>query len=252
MLFRSAPVSPTLLPKTPGIALAVYANGTITYTAAPGFSGKTYIPLEIISNGVTTVVFIPVFVNPAPSSGTYTPQTAARTTITWAPSPNAIGYVVDINGKVVCNTTTTSCELTKLIGPATKIVLTALGNDGTKATSTLPAYAPEHPVEISVVRFAPNSAKLNPLGKQMLDKLVTLLKAQGFTRLVIRGYTDSQGGAKNAAALSALRAKAVAKYVREFIKVGVITAGKGVQDPAAPNTTATGQSLNRRALVLVW
>ena len=136
--FWCAPVSPTLLPKTPGIALAVYANGTITYTATPGFSGKTNIPLEIILNGVTTVVFIPVLVNPAPSSGTYTPQTAARTTITWAPSPNAIGYLVDVNGSLVCNTTNTSCALPKLIGPAAKNVLTAIGNDGNRAVAQPP------------------------------------------------------------------------------------------------------------------
>ena len=68
-----------------------------------------------------------------------------------------------------------------------------------------------------------------------------------FAEIRVAGYTDAQGGAKGASALSTNRAKSVVKFLSQYIKVSAVAAGYGNTNFVANNTTEAGRAANRRA-----
>ena len=238
----------------PAINDAKLNNGVVEYTPAPGFSGKTVVPLLLTQNGVQTIILVPVTVNPvAPSKGEFTPTAPTNTNLGWDPSPNATGYKVYLNGKLVCETTKAlTCSVKQILGPKAKLTVEALGNDGTVSKQTLPVYAPKRPIPVLVVNFAVDSFRVTPLAKRKMDAFVKMMREQGFTRVVIEGHTDNQGGAVGAQALSRNRARVVAAYLDNYLDVTFTRTQFGEKRPTAPNTTSKGQAANRRATGAVW
>jgi outer membrane protein OmpA-like peptidoglycan-associated protein len=76
------------------------------------------------------------------------------------------------------------------------------------------------------------------------------LTADGFTALTLVGYTDSRGSAWYNLGLSQRRTQAVARLVHLHPRVATRLSWHGEGSPAATNSTARGQALNRR--VELW
>ena len=86
-----------------------------------------------------------------------------------------------------------------------------------------------------------------------MEKIAAIIEREGYTRLVVDGHTDSQGGQKNASALSSARAKATKAYLDQLLPdVKFVLSGKGTQGPVASNKNETGRAANRRAEIRVW
>lgn len=85
-------------------------------------------------------------------------------------------------------------------------------------------------------------------GKDMLDELVKYLSEHKHVKINITGYTDASGIEDNNLVLSEERAKAVYDYL---IAAGIAPtrlqyAGRGSENPIAPNRYKWGRDINRR------
>ena len=100
----------------------------------------------------------------------------------------------------------------------------------------------------NMVNFAFDKSDLQPLAKDNLDKLATVLKNNPDTNINIYGYTDSKGTDAYNLALSDRRAAAVKSYlVSQGIAASrMLTMGMGEADPIATNDTDAGRAQNRR------
>jgi outer membrane protein OmpA-like peptidoglycan-associated protein len=121
--------------------------------------------------------------------------------------------------------------------------------------AALNAKKTERGIELTLgdVLFSSGRAELKAGGAGNLDKLVVALADVPARRVMIEGYTDSQGGEDMNMALSQRRADAVSLYLTGHgIDAGRITAtGKGQGYPVAGNETAEGRQLNRRVQVTI-
>jgi len=103
------------------------------------------------------------------------------------------------------------------------------------------------------VFFAYNKADLTPIAKNLLDKIIEILKEYPKSKISIEGHTDSKGTKEYNYKLSGKRADAVAKY---FIERGISlerisTMGYGEDLPVASNDTEEGRQRNRRVEIRV-
>ncbi|WP_310397684.1 OmpA family protein, partial [Hymenobacter sp.] len=98
------------------------------------------------------------------------------------------------------------------------------------------------------VRFKTNSTVIERGSYPALNKMVQALKDHPDYSLRIIGHADSRGTDEYNQALSERRAAAVKRYFAgKNVEDGrVITEGRGEAEPAAPNTSPTGMSKNRR------
>lgn len=107
----------------------------------------------------------------------------------------------------------------------------------------------------TTVNFATNSAELNDLAKRTLDQLVAQNTNADGIMLEVYGFADTTGNDEKNLALSQARARAVVAYLTDVHSVPArriaTPAGLGVSRPVAPNATAEGRALNRRAEVKV-
>jgi OOP family OmpA-OmpF porin len=101
---------------------------------------------------------------------------------------------------------------------------------------------------IEGVNFSPNSALLTNSALARLRVVVATLKQYPNARFMLSAHTDSQGSEANNQALSARRAKAVAKYfINEGIDKSRFTAKAfGENQPIKTNSTVEGRRANRR------
>jgi outer membrane protein OmpA-like peptidoglycan-associated protein len=171
--------------------------------------------------------------------------------ISWKKSPNALSYEVKVKGEVVCQTTATTCTAPVTVGPKTPVEVTAVGGD--KLTSVVPAaYQPNKPVPAITVNFKSGSSVLSTAQKAELNKIATVIKNEGFIRLVVTGHTDSQPGMDNQK-LSQARAQATADYLAKLVPgVDFVVKGFAAADPIASNDNAAGMAANRRAELSLW
>lgn len=100
----------------------------------------------------------------------------------------------------------------------------------------------------STVNFEFDKSDLTAKAKTNLDKLVKVFIDNPDTKVVIYGYTDSQGKDEYNAKLSRGRANAVKAYM---VSKGIgtkrlTTEGMGEADPIASNDTDAGRAKNRR------
>jgi uncharacterized repeat protein (TIGR02543 family) len=229
-------------------------GGELTVSPVAGWTGRFSVPVLTMFGDDTVEVLTQIVVNPEmPQSGTFSLSRWNRTVISWRAADSVvIGYVVDINGTTACRVTITSCTVSRVVGPRSQVTITALGNDETRSEPANAGYRPK-PVLALTVNFAENSPVLNAAQKVEMRKVATVIRREGFTRLAIVGHTDSQGGDRNAQALSDARAQAAAAYFRSLLPDVTFTALQGVgrKKPVASNATKQGQAKNRRSEILV-
>lgn len=95
--------------------------------------------------------------------------------------------------------------------------------------------------------FTVDSAGLSRSDRALLDRLAEQTSACGGLTIYVEGHTDSDGSRRSNYALSARRAKAVARYLAAVDYEGVlIVKSYGETRPIAPNRTARGRARNRR------
>lgn len=99
-----------------------------------------------------------------------------------------------------------------------------------------------------IVEFESGSAVLTPVGRQVLDELVPVLKTLNGRRIQIIGHTDASGLRQSNVALSQARAAAVKNYlVANNLPPGALqTLGAGPDQPLVSNETPEGRAKNRR------
>ncbi len=249
----------TSVANSAGIASATLSNGVLTFTPKPGFSGKTSLPLQQLVGGRSTIVQVPVVVNPtapteaaassAPRRTTSTVSTLlpVTTTITWAASSNAVGYRVLVDGKVVGTSSTTSLTIAQLLGPKQTVTIVPLGNDGTVG-NPVDVTTGTKPVLIATSNFASGSAALTAPARRVLDRVAALVKAKGFRTITLTGNTDNVGSKASAVWLSKARGAAVRAYLQSRLGTVVQVRVKAQADnkPVASNANAAGRAANRR------
>ena len=81
-----------------------------------------------------------------------------------------------------------------------------------------------------------------------LDKVVQLLNDNPKLKILINGYTDNVGAAKDNVLLSDNRAKAVVSYLLQkgIVQNRLAYKGLGATQPLADNSTEAGKAQNRR------
>ena len=235
----------------PGLSSASISGARITKTPAPGFSGNTYITISTTINGSATITTIPVAIRVVASPSKTTPITFTEGKIWWTKSPNAKSYEVTVWGQSVCRTTELTCDVARTIGPKTPVVVIAKGNDGFTASSKA-VYENKKPLIATAVYFDTAKFIIKPEGNAEIRRVSSIIKKEGFTRLIIEGHTDTKGGIDNQV-LSNNRSKATAAAFKKLLpKISTRLSGSAFRKPAATNDTPEGMALNRRSEVLVW
>lgn len=248
-------VHPTLLKDAAGITMVATNDGQFVVVSDAEFSGKTNLPLlHTAADGTQTIVMVPLTVLPvAPTDPAHKASGSTRTTISWTASPNATGYTVFVDDQAVCSTTTqTSCTVPQLLGPNRVIEVQATGNDSTQSSRSTVSYSPSKLMPVLTVKFAENKYQLGNTVKKQLRTFVQMMVREGFNRVHVQGYTDTQGGATNASKLSLQRAASVANFLKSAgLDVTITKQAVGHRNPVATNTTKAGQAANRRAVLSV-
>ncbi len=111
-----------------------------------------------------------------------------------------------------------------------------------------PACVPSVTLDPSVL-FATDSSTVQPAALPALRDLPHELCGDATTPLVVTGYTDDTGTPAYNLALSGRRAASVASILRAEGFTRVIATGRGESDPIATNSTPAGRALNRRVTV---
>lgn len=236
-------LSPVVVSLCEGISAAVISGGQFSYTPVNTFSGKSCINVRVVVNGVAQIVQVPVLVNPIAPVAIKQPVTFQEGLITWTVSPNATSYKVEIRGKTICTTTELRCEAPQTVGPATPVLVTALGNDNT-ATTVEAKYEAKRVLAFTVY-FDVAKFNLKPAAVQTLNRVAAIIKREGFTNISVVGHTDSS--AFDNRTLSINRAKSSLGHLTKRVTFSQTrTSAKAEKVPAASNRTAQGKSLNRR------
>jgi outer membrane protein OmpA-like peptidoglycan-associated protein len=227
--FAEIYVANSEIPKLPGFASIKVSENSIQVVPKDDFTGKMLVPVTVSENGATVTLNIAVVVNPKPVVEAQTaPISNKATGITWEPSPNAVSYKVELNGKSLCKSTGNSCTAPKLLGPNSKLQVISLGNDGTISTRVIPAYAPTKLIPVLDVKFSSGSSSLTPGEISKLKTFVNVMKKQGFTKISIDAFTDGTGAPAIAKPLANARAEVVARYLEKYLDVSLSAVGKGV------------------------
>jgi outer membrane protein OmpA-like peptidoglycan-associated protein len=227
----------------------------LTVTPIAGFTGVLVVPVIATVNGVQTTVLNKVVVNPvAPAPQGFAPTDIGKSSVAWTASASQVtAYQVAINGKSAGTTTASNIAIPSLIGPKSKVTVTAIGNDQTASTPIVIPYVAKAPIPALKVNFISGSAVLTPAQKADISSIAKVIDTQGFTRLVVNGFTDAVGSPAANAVLSQARAQAVVAYMKTLLPKVVVKAGaNGSANPVADNTTALGQAQNRRTEIATW
>lgn len=236
------------------VRITVTTTG-ISVTPVSGFTGVLVVPFAATVDGVETVVLNKIVVNPAPPvAQRFAPTSINKSSITWAPSTSqTTGYLVKINGKEICQTTATTCPVAQLIGPKSVVTIAALGNDKTISTPVVIPYVATRPIPALKVNFAVGSSILSVAQKIEIRSVARVIDTQGFTRLVISGFTDSTGSVKLNRKLSEARAKSVAAFMRTLLpEIAIKASAFGPNRPVASNVSKSGKAQNRRTEIATW
>jgi outer membrane protein OmpA-like peptidoglycan-associated protein len=236
------------------VSIRVTTTG-ISVTPVGGFTGNVVVPVAGTVDGVETVVLNKVVINPVPPKAeNFAPTAINKSSITWAPSTSQItGYLVTLNGKEICQTTATTCPVAELIGPKSVVAITALGNDQTVSVPVVIPYVATRPIPALKVNFAVGSSILSIDQKNEIRSVSRVIDTQGFTRLVISGFTDSNGSASLNKALSEDRAKSVAAFMRTLLpNISIKASAFGPAKPIASNGSVSGKAQNRRTEIATW
>lgn len=99
------------------------------------------------------------------------------------------------------------------------------------------------------ITFAIGSYKITSFPKTIINKINTAYQKNKKIRLMIEGYTDNSGSETYNLTLSVKRAKSVANYIIEKLKIPkdqVSYIGFGESNPRTDNSTKAKRTINRR------
>jgi len=207
------------------IADVKVVEGKIILTPVTGFSGKKTVTVTITENGADQIIKIPLTVLPeAVEKPVFTPASATKSIIRWTESPNADAYTVYLNGKKICATANTSCSVPRVLGPDAKIEIISNGGDRTISERVDATFKQTAPVAITrIVSATITKATLSRADTKALDKVVALIKSQGFGTVVISEITTtSKTKAKADARIAAIKKYIDAKTGSEKIIFEVV------------------------------
>lgn len=193
------------------IAEVKVVEGKLVLTPETGFSGKKTVTVTITENGTNRFVQIPLTVLPeAVTKPVLTPASASKTIIRWTESPNADAYTVYVNGKKVCSTSALSCSVRNVLGPDARVEIVSNGGDRTVSDKAEADFKQVAPVQITRLVSSTNiKTSLTSVDTKALDKVIALIKNQGFGTIVISNITTT----KKTEAAAAARIAAIKKYI---------------------------------------
>lgn len=197
-----------------GLKEVKIVENQIAVVPQQGFSGRTNVTVTVTDGTSTTQIEVPVTVLPEPvKDPTITPQSSRRSIVSWEASPNAQNYQVYVDGRLTCSSTATSCTLPKILGPNAEVEVVANGGDATRSDLTSAGY--EAPQAVAITRIVGLSTKstLTDSEKLRLDRLVDLIKTQGFETVEISNISTTR---RNAAAAKA-RLDAIINYIQSKV-----------------------------------
>ena len=255
LLFSSVSLSTQTVEQLKNRAQISVSGKELTVKPVAGFTGVLVVPVVVINDGVETIAISKIVVNPAaPVAQSFTPTAINKSSVAWAPSTSQVtNYLVKVNGQKACETTANSCPISQLIGPKSTVTITAMGNDETVSEPVIIPYRAAAPIPALKVSFTPGSAVLSKAQKLEIQSVARIIGKEGFTRLVVNGFTAALGSAKSNKILSDSRATAVAVYMKSLLpKIDIKAAGFGPSRPVATNASKTGQQKNRRAEISTW
>jgi len=104
------------------------------------------------------------------------------------------------------------------------------------------------PIVLDGIKFAINSAKIEPESETILMRALNTLEAYPDMTVEINGYTDITGSREYNMMLSQKRADSVKAWLIDHGIEGerLVARGLGPDNPIAPNTTREGRQKNRR------
>ena len=211
------------------IAEVKVVGGKLVLTPETGFSGKRTVTVTITENSVERIVQIPITVLPeVVTKPTVAPVNARRSTIRWAESPNATSYTVYLEGKKVCITTGTSCNVNKILGPRASVEIVSNGGDKTLSEKVEADFKPADSIILGKI-VSPTFTKvaLTDVDVSKLDRIASIIKAQGFKNIFISEITTT----KKTAAMAEARIALIKKYLRD--KVGSNSLKFEIRSPAS-------------------
>ena len=236
-------------------ALVSVSGTELTVKPVGGFTGVLVVPVIVVNDGVESLAISKVVVNPAaPKPQNFAPKAINQSSISWEPSTSqVVNYLVKVNGEKACQTIENSCPISKLIGPKSTVTLTAIGNDETASEPVVIPYRATAPIPALKVSFTPGSAVLSNAQKVEIQSVARIIRKEGFTKLVVNGFTAALGTESYTKNLSDLRASAVADYLKSLLpKIKIKSAGFGATNPVASNASKAGQQKNRRTEISTW
>ena len=189
----------------------IVVDGKLLFTPETGFSGKKTVTVTITENGTDRIVQIPLTVLPeAVTKAVFTPTAANRSIIRWTESPNADGYTIYLKDKKICSTTASSCSVKIILGPKAVVTLASNGADRTVSEKIDADYKQVAPIQITRLVSSTNiKSTLSSVDTKALDKVINLIKSQGFETVVISDITTT----KKTEAAAAARIGAIKKYI---------------------------------------
>ena len=188
-------------------------DGKLVLTPETGFSGKRTVTVTITENSIERIVQIPLIVLPeVVTKPIFTPTAWNRTTVSWTESPNADSVTVYLNGKKVCATSASSCSVSQVLGPRAVIEIVSNGGDRTVSKEVEADFRQNNPVAITrLVSSTIRQAILTTVDTKALDKVIALIKTQGFGTIQISEISPT----KKTAPLAAARINAIKKYIND-------------------------------------
>jgi IPT/TIG domain/Beta-propeller repeat len=176
----------TFVSLTPGITGLNIINGKLVLKASAFFSGAASIHVLVNNQGTTVEIDGKAYV--LPQAVVHTELSAwslARSTVRWWPSPNAASYLVQANGKTVCETSGFSCAIDSLIGPKTAITVTPVSQDGLAGKTAKIAFAGAASLLAGTVWLNTNTGKLTAGERTALNGIAATVKQAGFAKITL-------------------------------------------------------------------
>jgi hypothetical protein len=210
-------------------------EGKLVLTPEKGFSGKRIVTVTITEGGVDRIVQIPLTVLPeAVTKPVLTPTAANKTTFRWAASPNATTYTVLLNGKRICSSSSSNCTVSRILGPNAVIEIVSNGGDSTVSEKIEADFRQNNPVPVArLASFTKTKPALSRTDLSALDKVIAIVKSQGFGTVVISQITTT----KKTEAAAAARIATIKKYIDS--KLGSTEVNFQVVSPASRTYLST-------------
>ncbi len=172
-----------------------------------------------------------------------TTKSGSDLTVSWTtpttPGPMIItGYRVTISpgGKTCTTTGATSCTVSGLSSSVRYHVgVVALSAAGSSKSASATVHVATVTGVIGSIGFAFDSSSLNAADRRMVERVATKILKSKIRRVTLEGFTDSVGSVAFNEALSAQRAAAAGKYLREVLlrrgdrSTTIDVVGKGIR-----------------------